>query len=68
MSAQTRSTYRVNTAREKTSDAKLQYVHFVRQKGTEIYRPSGILPDYPTSSALALQRIGRAAPSELVLP
>jgi len=29
-------------AREKTSEAKLQYVHFVRQKGTEMYNPSGI--------------------------
>jgi hypothetical protein len=40
----------VNTALEKTSDAKLQYVHFVRQKGTDRYRPNGMLPDYPILS------------------
>ncbi len=34
--------------RENTSETKLQYVHFVRQKGTEIYRPRAILIDYPT--------------------
>jgi hypothetical protein len=39
-------------------------VHFVRQKGTEIYRPSGMLPDYPMH--IALQRLGPLSPSELV--
>jgi hypothetical protein len=29
-------------AREKTFDAKLQYVHLLRQKGTEMYNPNGI--------------------------
>jgi hypothetical protein len=34
--------YFSNIAREKTSDAKLQYVHLLRQNGTEMYNPSGI--------------------------
>jgi hypothetical protein len=34
--------YFSNIPREKTSDAKLQYVHLLRQNGTEMYNPSGI--------------------------
>jgi hypothetical protein len=45
---------------------KMRRELFVRQKGTEIYRPSSMLPDYPMY--FALQRIGRLGPSELVLP
>src|SRR5512133_3540851 len=41
ISRQTFSTYLPNIAFENTPDAKLQYVHFVRQNGTEMYRPSG---------------------------
>ena len=36
ISAHTCSTYCSNTARENTPDAKLQKLHFVRQKGTEM--------------------------------
>ena len=34
--------YFSNIPREKTSDVKLQYVHLLRQNGTEMYNPSGI--------------------------
>src|SRR5215467_15531570 len=42
ISSHKRLIYLPNTAREKTSEEKLQYVHLVRQKGTEMYNPSDI--------------------------